>query len=96
MNEARHDPIPQSRYQVQLDEELTEDPSKRLYLPKPEDTVGPIIQSDDVNYWSDYNRVYYVPRSIHKLPDTAAFDNSGEDWKTGVQLFQRYDHVCST
>ena len=24
---------------------------------------------EDARFWSDLNRVYYVPRSIHKLPD---------------------------
>lgn len=53
----------------------------------------PQLQSSDVRYWSDFNRVYFHPRSIVQLNDYEL--NSKlmpfEDWSTGEELFQNLD-----
>ncbi|KAI0310860.1 tubulin domain-containing protein, partial [Amylostereum chailletii] len=89
--EIRQDRIPQSQYQDRIDEEIDEEPYEPTSRLQRDEATGPIIQSSDVRYWSDYNRVYYLPRSVHKLPDAADFDNSGEDWQNGKEVFERYD-----
>ncbi|KAI0292754.1 tubulin domain-containing protein [Russula brevipes] len=53
-------------------------------------TVPP-LRASEVRYWSDYNRVYYLPRSIHKLPDLADWEITGGDWQGGKETFLRYD-----
>ena len=51
------------------------------------------VQSKDVRYWSDFNRVYYHPRSTVQLYDYEL--NSQlmpfEDWSAGEQLFESLD-----
>lgn len=51
------------------------------------------LASRDVRYWSDFNRVYYHPRSIVQLNEyelnsqTMPFEN----WNVGQDLFQTLD-----
>ncbi len=70
-------PIPPSEYQRHLD----------LGLPTPQ------IQDSDVRYWSDFNRVYYHPKSIVQLNEYEL--NSQlmpfETWHTGEELFETLD-----
>ena len=95
VDEIHQDPIPDIAYQTQLDEEADEDA-----VPGPPDSerrspiaaVPPLLASD-VRYWSDYNRVHYLPRSIHKLPDLADWEAAGGDWQGGKDAFLRYDSV---
>lgn len=72
-----HDPIPQSIYQQHLDQGLTPPP----------------LSVDSVRYWSDYNRVFYNPRSIVQLNEFEL--NSAlmpfERWATGEELFDNLD-----
>ncbi|EXJ93922.1 hypothetical protein A1O1_02315 [Capronia coronata CBS 617.96] len=50
----------------------------------------PQVQDSDVRYWSDFNRVYYHPRSIVQLHEYEL--NSQlmpfEDWQAGGDLFE--------
>ncbi|KAL2833540.1 tubulin domain-containing protein [Aspergillus pseudoustus] len=73
----RLDPIPQSEYQKSLDQ----------------GTVAPQLSSETVRFWSDYNRVFYHPRSIVQLNDYEL--NSSimpfEDWGLGEELFNDLD-----
>ncbi|KAI9932143.1 hypothetical protein ASPWEDRAFT_59420 [Aspergillus wentii DTO 134E9] len=70
-------PIPQSDYQKSLDAGLP----------------APTLTSETVRYWSDYNRVFYHPRSIVQLNDyelnsqTMPFEN----WDAGEELFNDLD-----
>lgn len=47
----------------------------------------------DIRYWSDYNRVYYIPRTIQKLPDPAEWESANYDWLQGQESFTKYDQV---
>ncbi|KAL4997822.1 tubulin domain-containing protein [Aspergillus recurvatus] len=70
-------PIPQSEYQKSLDA----------------GTPAPQLSSETVRFWSDYNRVFYHPRSIVQLNDYEL--NSRimpfEDWNLGEDLFNELD-----
>ncbi|KAJ5586494.1 hypothetical protein N7450_006281 [Penicillium hetheringtonii] len=73
----KQDPIPQSEYQKSLDQ----------------GTSAPQLTSETVRYWSDYNRVFYHPRSIVQLNEYEL--NSQvmpfEDWNVGEELFNDLD-----
>jgi len=53
----------------------------------------PQLRASDVRYWSDFNRVYFHPRSIVQLNDYEL--NSQlmpfETWSSGEDLFQNLD-----
>lgn len=76
-NIIRNEPIPQSTYQQHLDQGLS----------------PPALTTDSVRFWSDYNRVYYHPRSIVQLHEYEV--NSSlmpfERWETGEELFDSLD-----
>lgn len=76
-NVIRQDPIPQSNYQQHLDQGLS----------------PPTLTTDTVRFWSDYNRVFYNPRSIIQLHEYEL--NSAlmpfEQWGTGEELFNSLD-----
>ena len=95
MDEIHQDPIPDIAYQTRLDEEADED---AVQSPPDSEQRSPIaavppLLASDVRYWSDYNRVHYLPRSIHKLPDLADWETAGGDWQGGKDAFLRYDSV---
>jgi hypothetical protein len=100
VDEIQQDPIPDITYQTQLDQETDEDSDPRAAVlgqqpyPEKSSAVPPLVASD-VRYWSDYNRVYYIPRSIHKLPDLADWETAEGDWQGGKEAFLRYDSVSS-
>ncbi len=56
-------------------------------------TQPPQLTADTVRYWSDYNRVFYHPRSIVQLSEYEL--NSSlmpfERWETGEELFRNLD-----
>lgn len=97
VDEIQQDPIPDIAYQTQLDRETDEDSDPHaavLGQPEKSPAVPPLVASD-VRYWSDYNRVHYIPRSIHKLPDLADWETAEGDWQGGKETFLRYDSVSS-
>lgn len=69
--------IPQSDYQKTLDAGL---PASQL-------------TSEAVRYWSDYNRLFYHPRSIVQLNDYELNSRTMpfEDWDVGDELFNNLD-----
>ncbi|KAI9465930.1 tubulin nucleotide-binding domain-like protein [Lactarius psammicola] len=90
VDEIHQDHISDGPYQSQLEEEIEEDST----VAPPElqrSTIVPPLRSSDVRYWSDYDRVYHLPRSIHKLPDLADWEAAEGDWKAGKEAFSRYD-----
>jgi hypothetical protein len=97
VDEIQHDPIPDIAYQTQLDQETDEDSDAHAALlgHQPDPSAVPPLVASDVRYWSDYNRVYYIPRSIHKLPDLADWETAEGDWQGGKETFLRYDSVRS-
>lgn len=44
-----------------------------------------------MRFWSDFNRVYYVPRSLHSVP-RQGFE-SDQTWTNGRNAFMRLDTV---
>jgi hypothetical protein len=51
-----------------------------------------------IRFWSDFNRVDFLPRTVQKLPDAesgspAGAGESGSGWNAGVELFARLDRV---
>lgn len=69
--------IPASEYQTHLDSGL--DP--------------PPLTTSTVRYWSDYNRVFYHPRSIVQLQEFELNSSIApfERWSTGEELFSNLD-----
>ncbi|KAL1302654.1 hypothetical protein AAFC00_003021 [Neodothiora populina] len=76
-NVIRNEAIPQSAYQQHLDQGLP----------------TPALDTPNVRFWSDYNRVFYNPRSIVQLHEFEL--NSAlmpfESWTTGEDLFNNLD-----
>lgn len=76
-NVIRTEQIQQSAYQQHLDQGL----------------APPTLSPDTVRYWSDFNRVFYHPKSIVQLHEYEL--NSAlmpfEKWATGEDLFDSLD-----
>lgn len=76
-NVIRTEQIQQSTYQQHLDQGLE----------------PPSLSPETVRYWSDFNRVFYHPRSIIQLQEYEL--NSAlmpfEKWNTGEELFDSLD-----
>ena len=89
--EVRQDLIPEATYQTLLDQEVDDDPDQSQDPVQDEPVQA--LRSSDVRYWSDFNRVYYVPRTIQKLPDVAEWENTEGNWQLSKDTFERYDTV---
>ena len=95
MNEFRQDEIPESLYQAQLNEEIVvEEDASDIVTKVSKETLTP-LKANDIRYWSDFNRVYYTPRTIHKLPDVPEWEIFEGNWKLGKEQFARYELVCT-
>lgn len=73
----REPEIPRNEYQKNLD----------LGLPTPQ------LTSESVRYWSDFNRLFYHPKSIFQLNDSE-FDSQVrpfDNWSAGEDLFRSLD-----
>ena len=95
VDEIRQPSIQSSEYQKQLDEEIEEEHSDYRSRADSRDVAleTPVLRANEVRYWSDFSRVFYLPRSLHQLPDVLDFENSEEDWAEGRTMFERYDAV---
>ncbi|KAJ6584373.1 mtDNA inheritance protein Dml1 [Mycena capillaripes] len=49
------------------------------------------VQPENIRYWSDFNRMYYVPRTIQKVPDIPEWEDAEGNWTGGREVFTRYD-----
>ncbi|KAJ7162919.1 mtDNA inheritance protein Dml1 [Mycena filopes] len=49
------------------------------------------VKLEDVRYWSDFNRLYYVPRTVQKVPDVPEWADAEGNWTGGQDMFARYD-----
>ncbi|KAL5498285.1 DML1 [Sanghuangporus vaninii] len=80
ISEYRQEAIPKSEYQKRLDdgEDRVED-----YLEN--------NKSSNMRFWSDFNRVYYIPRSIQQVPDLPEWEANRGDWNHGKNVFERYN-----
>ncbi|KAF2672577.1 tubulin nucleotide-binding domain-like protein [Microthyrium microscopicum] len=69
--------IPQHPYQHHLDS----------------NTTPPPLTSSDIRFWSDYNRVFYHPRSLQQLhiDSITASLSPIHSWSAGVELFEADD-----
>jgi hypothetical protein len=56
-------------------------------------TTPPELTSSNIRYWSDYNRIYYHPRSLVQLQaETVTASLSPlNSWSSGTQLFDTDD-----
>ncbi|THG96789.1 hypothetical protein EW026_g5098 [Hermanssonia centrifuga] len=84
--EYRQEPISKSDYHAKLDAE------EEALNEKDRDEEDP-IQADDskIRFWSDYNRVYFHPRTIHSLPDLSDWENVEGDWALGRDTFYKFN-----
>ncbi|PSR73010.1 hypothetical protein PHLCEN_2v11114 [Hermanssonia centrifuga] len=80
------EPISKSDYHAKLDAE------EEALNEKDRDAEDP-IQADDskIRFWSDYNRVYFHPRTIHSLPDLSDWENAEGDWALGRDTFHKFN-----
>lgn len=53
----------------------------------------PLFPADTIRYWSDYNRLFYLPRSVQKVPDLADWDSADRSWDEGKDLFEKFNDV---
>ncbi|KAL5520438.1 hypothetical protein ACEPAG_9662 [Sanghuangporus baumii] len=84
ISEHRQEVIPKSEYQKRLDDG--------------EDGVEDYLEnnkSSDMRFWSDFNRVYYIPRSIQQVPDLPEWEANRGDWNHGKSIFERYNMDAS-
>lgn len=86
--DEHHQPAaPVAPYQQALEDENAMDtngePQSQTYHPG----------ADEVAYWSDYNRVYYVPRSLHSLPEPPEWAKQQSMWTYSCEQFQRLELV---
>ena len=60
----------------------------------PLDSSPRLIQgAGDIRYWSDFDRVYYHPRSLQKLPDPPEWKSTDLGWNQGHEMFARHNEV---
>jgi hypothetical protein len=85
--EHRQDPIPKSSYHVRLEAGQKEGQDDDDESEEPEHDLTP-----SVRFWSDYSRVFYHPRSFHRVPDPAEWERE-IGWAQGVERFALYDAV---
>jgi Tubulin domain len=86
--ECRQDLIPKSAYQSHIETGST--PSEE----SPHDSGSQLTQGPgDIRYWSDFDRVYYLPRSLQKLPDPPEWKSTYLGWNQGYELFTRHNEV---
>lgn len=86
--ECRQDPIPKSAYQSHIEAGST------LSEESPYDSCPRVIQgAGDIRYWSDFGRVYYLPRSLQKLPDPPEWKSTDIGWNQGHEMFARHNEV---
>lgn len=88
-----HDRVPPHEYQSTLDHEFEEPAKTKLDQPAQEQAQE-VLATRPPRYWSDFNRVFYAPKSLHQIPGalTRMWTDSPDDvWGNGVKAFGRYD-----
>ena len=83
ISEYRQEVIPKSTYQQRLEsgEDSTAEPDNGD------------IDDVDSRFWSDYNRVYYHPRSLQQVPDLPDWESNKVDWNHRKSSFKQFDTV---
>ncbi|KAF8805003.1 tubulin nucleotide-binding domain-like protein [Phlegmacium glaucopus] len=86
--EYRQDLIPKSTYQSHMEK----DTGSNLSEEAPYDSSTQRFQDPgDIRYWSDFNRVYCLPRSLQKMPDPPEWESSDPGWIQGQEMFTRHN-----
>ncbi|KAF5340043.1 hypothetical protein D9611_012424 [Ephemerocybe angulata] len=80
----RQPPIQRSVYQEFLTNNDSNQPGK--HLPPSQDLLR-----GKVRYWSDFNRLYYLPRSLQPINEPSEWDGPRESWGLGQDTFRRYN-----
>ncbi|PPQ91103.1 hypothetical protein CVT25_013141 [Psilocybe cyanescens] len=82
--EYRQDRIAKSAFQSSLEEEE-----------KSPNQAGNVTSAVDdkqaIRYWSDFSRVYFLPRTLQKIPDPPEWEIASVDWNQGQELFTRFN-----
>ncbi|KAE9407478.1 tubulin nucleotide-binding domain-like protein [Gymnopus androsaceus JB14] len=78
ISEHEHEPIEPHIYQTHL--EAGQD-----------DNGIPLADANPVRYWSDFNRVFYIPRTAQMLPDVPEWQTTEGDWALGQETFKRFN-----
>ncbi|KAF9523672.1 Misato segment II tubulin-like domain-containing protein [Crepidotus variabilis] len=78
MVEVRHEEIPKSHYQTLLEEGVEATQSG--------ESIGSMQKN--IRFWSDYNRLYYLSRSLQRVPDAGATNLT---WLEEQATFDLYD-----
>jgi hypothetical protein len=84
--ECREEPIPESQYYSHANSLVGENRAN---------DVGALQTGEDIRYWSDFSRVYCLPRTIQAIPDIGGWENTDGDWQSGQEQFSRYNEVWS-
>ncbi|KAI0920356.1 hypothetical protein AcV5_010118 [Taiwanofungus camphoratus] len=90
--EYRQEPISQSDYQARLDAEVDDAKESNALGDKPREAEA---SPSDVRYWSDYNRVFFHPRTLQRLPDVADWESAEGDWGSSKAAFGRHNADAS-
>jgi len=77
--------VPKSAYQSHMEAESTL--SEETHNSSPRLLQG----AGDIRYWSDFDRVYYLPRSVQKLPDPPEWKSTNLGWIQGHEMFTRHN-----
>lgn len=87
----RQNPIEKSAYQRSLDESEDDIEGLRNELhPEKHESQRELLQS--IRYWSDFNRVFHLPRSLHPLSSVSTAADSANHviyWGEGISTFER-------
>ncbi|ESK86503.1 protein dml1 [Moniliophthora roreri MCA 2997] len=76
---------------VELRQEAIPDHPYQTKLLEGESGIGESASiTQDVKFWSDFNRVYYHPRSIQMLPDISDWQGAEGDWIHGLNSFTHF------
>lgn len=88
--EYRSDPIARSDYHTLLETETDQKDAMEVGG-KAKDDVR--VNESKVRYWSDYSRVFFHHRSVHRLPDLPEWEDLDGDWMAGAETFKKFDEV---
>lgn len=82
--------MPKSEYHTRLDATETNDTTKHQEANL---VVEPHADDSTIRFWSDYNRVFFHPRTIQRLPDLPNPEAAQGDWEMGREEFGRLEEV---
>ncbi|KAI0759132.1 tubulin nucleotide-binding domain-like protein [Fomes fomentarius] len=81
--EHRQDPVVRIEYQRRLEEGEPREDNKG--------DAEHTTEASNIRFWSDYNRVYFHPRTLQKLPDLADWETPNGDWSATRETFLKHE-----